>query len=294
MAKYHINKKGVPAVCRATSKPCPLGGEEVHFGSKEEAEAFTQKKMKKEHGLLTTLSPKERYKTGNEEQRIQAIKDGYVSSKIALDPSAKVRMAFLEEGHYADEFNYDSDPEVAKKAREVYSKTPHGKLEALHDELVPIMGVAETQAGELVRATGRLIYRFLNDGDKVGVGYGRETCNSSFRYLCEMANKLNDVELAEALNSLDDSFVKDSEYKEHLETLAERISSQIEANPKLREIKNTVDSREDFVMEYDSYDDDEYYDEEEYYDEDEDDPDYGAYNEDEYDENGEDGNGYMY
>lgn len=285
MAKYHINKKGVPAVCRATTKPCPLGGEEVHFGSKEEAEAFTQNKMKKEHGLLTTLPPEERYKSGDEEQRIQAIKDGYVSSEIVLDPSAKVRMALLDEGHYSDRLIYDSDPEVVKKAREVYSKTPHGKLEILHDELVPSMGVAETQAGELVRATSRLIYRFFNDGDRVGVGYGNETCNSSFRYLSKMANRFEDEKLADALDSLDDSFTKDSEYEENLEIIAERIALQIETNPELREIKNTVDSREEFIMAWDYKDEED--EEDEYYE------DYEDY-EDEYDENGEDGNGYMY
>jgi hypothetical protein len=287
MAKYHINKKGVPAVCRATSKPCPLGGAEAHFDSKKEAEAFTQNKMKKEHGLLTTLSLKERYKSGDEEQRIQAIKDGYVSSEIVLDPSAKVRMALLDEGHYSDRLIYDSDPEVVKKAREVYGKTPHGKIEILHNELVPPMGVAETQAGELVRATSRLIYRFFNDGDRVGVGYGKETCNSSFRYLLDMAEKLEDEKLTEALDSLDDSFTKDSEYEENLEIIAERIALQIEANPKLKEAKNTVDSREGFTRDWD------YEDEEDEYDDRYPGFDSG-YDEDEYDENGEDGNGYMY
>lgn len=272
MAKYHINKNGVPSVCRATSKPCPLGGAEAHFGSKEEAEAFTQNKMKKEHGLLTTLSLKERYKSGNEEQRIQAIKDGYVSSEIVLDPSVKVRMALIDEGHYSDRLIYDSDPEVARKAREVYGKTPHGKIEILHNELVPSMGAAETQAGELVRATSRLIYRFYNDGDRVGVGYGKETCNSSFRYLSEMAERFEDEKLADALDSLDGSFAKDSEYGENLEIIAERIAFQIEANPELRETKNTVDSREDFTREWDYEDEDyeDYYEDDEYhYDDDE-------------------------
>lgn len=273
MTKYHINKDGVPAVCKARTRPCPLGGEEAHFGSKKEAEAFVQNKMKKEHGLLTTLSLKERYKSGNEEQRIQAIKDGYVSSEIISDPSVKVRMALLDEGHYSDRLIYDSDPEVVKKAREAYGKTPHGKLEILHDELVPPMGAAETQAGELVRAASRLIYRFFNDGDRVGVGYGKETCNSSFRYLSEMAERFEDEELDNALDSLDGSFAKDSEYEENLEIIAERIAFQIETNPKLRETKNTVDSREDFTREWDYEDqEDEYYSDDDYdddYDDDE-------------------------
>jgi hypothetical protein len=48
---------------------------------------------------------------------------------------------------------------------------------------VPRLGAAETVAGEIIRAMGRLRYRYWNDGDMAGVGYGNETCNSSNRYL---------------------------------------------------------------------------------------------------------------
>ena len=51
------------------------------------------------------------------------------------------------------------------------------------DQFVPDCGTADTLAGEIVRAMDRLIYRFYNDGDMVGVGYGNETCNSSNRFL---------------------------------------------------------------------------------------------------------------
>ena len=40
MAKYHIKKDGTPGICRARVKPCPLGGDEEHFYSREEAEKF--------------------------------------------------------------------------------------------------------------------------------------------------------------------------------------------------------------------------------------------------------------
>jgi len=54
MAKLHINKKGVPALCRAKDGNCPFGGGEKHFDNKEEAQKFIDKKMKKEHGLLAS------------------------------------------------------------------------------------------------------------------------------------------------------------------------------------------------------------------------------------------------
>lgn len=52
MSKFHINKKGVPAPCRATSKPCPLGGSDVHFNSEQEAQAYVDKQNKEQFQLL--------------------------------------------------------------------------------------------------------------------------------------------------------------------------------------------------------------------------------------------------
>ena len=44
-------------------------------------------------------------------------------------------------------------------------------------------------AGELVRAMARIGYRWYNDGDQVGIGYGRETCNPAARFLIHKGNK---------------------------------------------------------------------------------------------------------
>lgn len=42
--KYHISlKTGQPNICRATVKPCPVGGENEHYDSKEEARAAFEK-----------------------------------------------------------------------------------------------------------------------------------------------------------------------------------------------------------------------------------------------------------
>lgn len=50
MAKYHINNAGIPSICRATTRPCPLGGE--HFDSKQEAVKFAQETNKKTYSLF--------------------------------------------------------------------------------------------------------------------------------------------------------------------------------------------------------------------------------------------------
>lgn len=54
MSKFHINKHGVPAPCKATKGNCPLGGDsgsEGHFDSKEDAQAYADKKNQQEHGI---------------------------------------------------------------------------------------------------------------------------------------------------------------------------------------------------------------------------------------------------
>lgn len=53
----------------------------------------------------------------------------------------------------------------------------------LRDKYVPMAGKCDTTGGEIIRALDRLVYRFYNDGDMAGEGYGIETCNSSYRYL---------------------------------------------------------------------------------------------------------------
>ena len=59
------------------------------------------------------------------------------------------------------------------------------KMDELFKKLVPSMGKADTEAGEIVRAYNRIAYRWFNDGDKLGIGYGNETCNAAGRYLLE-------------------------------------------------------------------------------------------------------------
>lgn len=43
MTKYHINTKGVPAICRANIKACPCGTIEEHFDTIEQAQEYADK-----------------------------------------------------------------------------------------------------------------------------------------------------------------------------------------------------------------------------------------------------------
>lgn len=55
--------------------------------------------------------------------------------------------------------------------------------EILFDALVPGSGHADSVGGELLRAAERIAYRYFNDGDMAGEGYGRETVNPAVRYM---------------------------------------------------------------------------------------------------------------
>lgn len=65
MGKYHINKHGVPAPCKATKGNCPLGGEEQHFDSQEAAEEYAYSQNSQEFGVLPGVSNEEKF-TGDD------------------------------------------------------------------------------------------------------------------------------------------------------------------------------------------------------------------------------------
>ena len=142
------------------------------------------------------------------------------------------------------------------------------KLNGMFDELVPPTGKADTLAGEIVRAICRIGYRNWNDGDHLGVGYGRETCNPAGRFL---AKKCDDrvagcVRAAWGIRG-------DDAYDEALERLEIAVCDYLEAHPELRQAPNSEDMW-DSRDRYEDVDDDEddYYDGC-YYDEPDDDED---------------------
>lgn len=56
--KFHINKHGVPAPCKATKGNCPLGGasgNENHFDNAQDAQEFANQDNERQHGLLPSM-----------------------------------------------------------------------------------------------------------------------------------------------------------------------------------------------------------------------------------------------
>ena len=119
------------------------------------------------------------------------------------------------------------------------------KLEALFNELVPRIGKADSLAGEILRAAGRLGYRWSNDGDQIGIGYGKETCNAAARFLLIYGNKDIQV-LVTALWGLSDY----GKYSAVLDQLIGKIVDYINDNPDLR----TMPTEDMFAYSFREYD----------------------------------------
>lgn len=60
MAKYHIDKNGKPAICRATTRACPYENSSPHFDTETEAFAYVNKQMEAQFGLMPSTGGLER------------------------------------------------------------------------------------------------------------------------------------------------------------------------------------------------------------------------------------------
>ena len=133
-------------------------------------------------------------------------------------------------------------------------KTTEKKLGELFEELVPASGKAPTVAGEIVRAINRISYRNWNDGDHIGVGYGRETCNPAARYLGAKCGE----EVASLISAIW-GIENDKAYDLILGQLEAEVIKYLERNPELKAAENREDmfNYRDAAEDVDTYDEDE-------------------------------------
>lgn len=103
-------------------------------------------------------------------------------------------------------------------------------INKLFNELVPRSGKADSLAGELVRAITRLGFRFYGDGDRLGIGYGNETCNAAGRFLIAKGSDEIEHLTARAWEAADDET-----YDELLNEIEGAVVRYIEHNPDLRQ-----------------------------------------------------------
>lgn len=141
------------------------------------------------------------------------------------------------------------------------------RINALFDELVPADGKADNLAGELIRAMSRIAYRFHNDGDQVGIGYGKETCNPAARFLIAKGGD----EIASLTVAIWQVYSEEA-YEKLLDVLAGAVANRVETDLQLREMptedmwdffnedEDVDDSEEEFEGDYeeDEWDDEEF------------------------------------
>ncbi len=122
------------------------------------------------------------------------------------------------------------------ESEEIIMSAREEKINALFNELVPASGKADTIAGEIIRAVSRIGYRNYNDGDHIGVRYGKETCNPAARYLASKAGtKVSQVIFK--MWGIED----DRHYQKMLVTLEESVLEYLEQHPDLKTTANSED-----------------------------------------------------
>ena len=105
------------------------------------------------------------------------------------------------------------------------------KINDLTEQYVCPEGKCETLAGEILRAYNRIIYRYYNDGDVAGEGYGRETVNPALRFLF---SQLPSIKQFFEINYYDKSIdYRDYDYETILNKIGFMILDHFEKHPEL-------------------------------------------------------------
>lgn len=181
-----------------------------------------------------------------------------------LDDPKSVDFKALAKKAVDDEKKAAEEKAAEERKEELYNKykdtldkikSGHGKpnedssrFQIAFDELVPSQGKADTQAGELIRAMGRVLYRWFNDGDVFYKGYGIKTVLPSVEFIYEYGpdgvKELVDDTIKEVQNYNDPNFFEENGgYDEFLNNTAELVVDYILDNPELLAEEPAEDSR---------------------------------------------------
>lgn len=106
--------------------------------------------------------------------------------------------------------------------------------------LVPANGNCNTLRGEILRAANKIGYRLYNDGDKVGSGYGHQTCDPAARFLIKKLGGNPKFGFTKTFqNLLDGNYGLSKErYEKLVERMVDRIDRYMSSIP---ETPNTED-----------------------------------------------------
>lgn len=169
----------------------------------------------------------------------------------------------------------DAQTAVVEEKKELTDEEMDALIDKWFDEYVPASGKAKSVGGEILRAFSRIYYRYMNDGDFLGYGYGVETCGSEAVYLYSEFAEFE--EIIEALSDIQDN---DDTYMNLLKELKKAVVEFLTEKPDIFKLENENDSREDYDHSIDGEDDYRL----NFWEEDEDEEDY----DDDYDDEDED------
>lgn len=88
MAKFHINRQGVPAPCKARKGRCPFGTSDTHFGSQEEAQAYIGNLNEEQFGMFKEVRNEDTVENYNE----------YYESILFTKENNASKMDMIEDG----------------------------------------------------------------------------------------------------------------------------------------------------------------------------------------------------
>lgn len=126
-----------------------------------------------------------------------------------------------------------------------------GDLESWAEQYTNNSGKSNTVGGEMVRAAMQIIYRYNNDGDMIGRGYGNETVNAAARYITEKAEMGVNEQIQKWLDHKERADADD--YDSFIETFTTEIEQILRENPELFQKPNKDDYwdwKEDEDMNY--------------------------------------------
>lgn len=114
-----------------------------------------------------------------------------------------------------------------------------GDLETWFEQYCNDSGKSNTVGGEIVRAASQIIYRYNNDGDMIGRGYGNETVNAAARYLIEKIDMPINEQIQKWLDH--EERASDSEYDSFIESLQAEVEDALRTNSSLFQKPNKED-----------------------------------------------------
>lgn len=114
-------------------------------------------------------------------------------------------------------------------------------LDTMFDQYVPSSGAAETVGGEIVRACNRILYRWYNDGDIVGSGYGKVTVNPPARYLGSIFSTRFDIHLNVCEFAVCGFHQSQDDYEQIMYNDMSKAVEVLKAHPELFEETNNDD-----------------------------------------------------